>query len=1044
MKSKVFFFLSFMSFTLSVWTQKATITEKKIPMKTYMFSDPDPIPDIKKNYPYFRFDGFTNKSIQKKWNMVILENDYIQVYINTDVGGKIWGAIEKSTGGEFIYFNDVVKFRDVAQRGPWTSGGLEFNFGLMGHTSTCSTPQDYLTKENGDGSVSCIIGALDLHTNTKWNVEINLQKDKAFFEVRSSWFNTTNLPVTHYHYSNAAAKAGGDLELIYPGDHYVGHSGEVGTWPYENGKDISFYKENNFGTYKSYHVVNSYSNFMGGYWHDDNFGFGNIRDFDKMPGRKIWIWGLSGEGMIWENLLTDTKGQYIEFQNGSTFNQAMEKSSLTPFKHREFTPYDSDLSSELYFPLVNTGGMVMATEHAILNVTQLDNDNIRVKLSALAPLDTSLSIKSFNKNLSRHIKLEPLELYTWDIEVPHNQEFEITLGNSLLQYYSNKKHLITNRPIHPNEDFDWNSAVGMFTKGIESEKQYAGLKNGNRPLQLSQEFYLKSLALDPAFSPTLNRLAYNHYRMMQYDIALEYAKKSLAINTYDPEANYIFGLISSKLEQFSNAMGGFAIASQSTAYRTAAYTEMAKRHIVEENYHKAIELCDKALAFNQGNIIALEIKAISLRLQNKLGPAKEVLSKISDLDNTSTFATHERSLIDDENLIDLNSLITNELKEESFIDLALKYKTYGLRSESVNILRSSPKNAKVLLWLASLDRINQTEWLNATVNASPYFIFPYRAETYEAIQKLMKLTDHWSLKYYASLILWKKERIGEAKKLMRQCGNQPEFVPFYLAKAKLFKDEPKEFGLAIEFAKNIAPNNWRVNLFLIDHYFERKEFAKAAKIAKGSYDQNHELSILGMRYAKALLKSNNARESLEFLKDFEVIPFEGATEGRKIYRQAHLELAIKALKTKDYHSAIDHAKKALIWPLSLGAGKPYDPDERLENSILAYSYEQLGNSKRAKRYNERVINHGFDPKIDKNSLLLLQCLAIQKKNGLKEALSLANKALEEDTDNIVHQWVKARIKGEIQDAVYFANLINSNPKTDEFQMLTNFLESINK
>ena len=43
------------------------------------------------------------------------------------------------------------KFRDVAMRGPWTSGGIETNFGVIGHAPTCSTPVDYLVRENEDG-----------------------------------------------------------------------------------------------------------------------------------------------------------------------------------------------------------------------------------------------------------------------------------------------------------------------------------------------------------------------------------------------------------------------------------------------------------------------------------------------------------------------------------------------------------------------------------------------------------------------------------------------------------------------------------------------------------------------------------------------------------------------------------------------------------------------------------------------------------------------------------------------------------------------------
>ncbi len=136
-----------------VCAQKATISEQYIDFKTYMFSDPDPVPTPGRIYPYFYFNGYTNSPVLKKWKMVVLENDFIKVFVCPDIGGKVWGAIEKSTGKEFLYFNNVVKFRDVAMRGAWTSGGLEYNFGDIGHIPTCATPVDYINKEYPDGSV---------------------------------------------------------------------------------------------------------------------------------------------------------------------------------------------------------------------------------------------------------------------------------------------------------------------------------------------------------------------------------------------------------------------------------------------------------------------------------------------------------------------------------------------------------------------------------------------------------------------------------------------------------------------------------------------------------------------------------------------------------------------------------------------------------------------------------------------------------------------------------------------------------------------------
>lgn len=89
-----------------------TITRQKI--KTYPFSDPDPVPALAhqkaKNpdatiYPYTRFEGFSKEAVEREWTVVRLENPYLVVEILPEVGGKIWGAREKSTGREFIYTN---------------------------------------------------------------------------------------------------------------------------------------------------------------------------------------------------------------------------------------------------------------------------------------------------------------------------------------------------------------------------------------------------------------------------------------------------------------------------------------------------------------------------------------------------------------------------------------------------------------------------------------------------------------------------------------------------------------------------------------------------------------------------------------------------------------------------------------------------------------------------------------------------------------------------------------------------------------------------
>ena len=1004
MKTALALIILLMGSGICVEAQKATISEQKVNMKTFMYSDPNPVPDMSKNYPYYRFDGFTNKAIDKEWNMVIMENPYVKVFIATEIGGKIWGAIEKSTGGEFLYFNDVVKFRDVAHRGPWTSGGLEYNFGIMSHVSTCATPQDYIISENPDGSVSCTIGAMDLHTQTKWNVEVILPKDKAFVKTRASWFNTNNIPVSFYHYMNAAAKTKGNLEFIYPGSHHIGHSGNVGEWPVDNGRDISFYENNNFGSYKSYHVLNAYSDYMGGYWHDDNFGFGHLVDYADLPGKKLWIWGLSQQGMIWEDLLTETKGQYIEFQSGKSFNQAMTLSSLTPFKHSEFIPYDSDITTELWYPLKETGGMVAASEYGVLNVIR-NKDQIEIVLSALQNLTTQIAINSDGGLVKQEeVLLKPLELYNTTIPLDEKVDFTIELGEELLFYSSKREDLIIDRPLYPNEDFDWDSAVGLFTLGLEMEKQQS-YTSGRHANNLAHEYYLKSLEKDPAYAPALNRLALSYYRRVDYQKALNYVLKSLAIDTYDPEANYLFGLINRKLGKNTNAKSGFSIATQSPLYRSAAYTEMASLHLVEGKYKKAEDNAEKALVFNSNNITALEILALVYRHEGNQDKVSETLDNIYGLDKTSTFHKYMTIIKANGDLSELNQLITNELPYESYIELAVKLYNYGYPDESIHVLESAPENTLITLWLAYLDTSDQKELLQSGLNASADFVFPYRDETLVMLEQLRTINDHWKLRYYTSLIYWKKGCVEKAEELFLENGDEPDYAPYYLAKADIFKDNDELRKDALEKARIHDSKSWRVNNAWVEEYLNDGDYALAADLAKKVFRENPERSVLGLNYAIALLNLGEYKKCISFLESFELIPFEGATMGRNVYHEVCVRAALEEMKKKKYKTAITYAQKALLWPVNLGSGKPYNPDERIENFILAYCSERSGRNSDADEFYSRVIDYGPSKNSMDNPLLYLQVLALENTGNENHAQELLEKAKHDYPDSKYIEWI---------------------------------------
>ena len=331
------------------------VSTQEVELRTYPFSDPDPVPATsEKRYPYFRYDGSTDVAETRKWKTVVLDNGRIEVTVMPEVGGKVWRAYDKVAKREFLYTNHVMKFRDIAVRGPWLSGGIEFNFGIIGHSPCTSTPVDWCVRENADGSASCFVGCLELVTRTWWQVEVLLRPDADEFETRTVWWNGSGMPAPYYHWMNAAYSLRGDPEFLFPGETAVGHSGEIAirNWPLDSeGRDVSIYTNNAYGSSKSYHIVGGNGGFYGIWWRDAGYGSWHRSLPYAKYGRKIWLWALSRAGGIWEDLLTDGDGQYTELQSGRCFNQPASKSAKSPFKHPVFIPGTTETFTDRWGPM---------------------------------------------------------------------------------------------------------------------------------------------------------------------------------------------------------------------------------------------------------------------------------------------------------------------------------------------------------------------------------------------------------------------------------------------------------------------------------------------------------------------------------------------------------------------------------------------------------------------------------------------------------------------------------------------------------------------
>ena len=72
-----------------------SVTVKDTVMRTYGYSDPDPVPRTGRIYPYHRYQSFALEGEDRLWKMVVLENDFLRVKIFPQIGGKIWSVYDK-------------------------------------------------------------------------------------------------------------------------------------------------------------------------------------------------------------------------------------------------------------------------------------------------------------------------------------------------------------------------------------------------------------------------------------------------------------------------------------------------------------------------------------------------------------------------------------------------------------------------------------------------------------------------------------------------------------------------------------------------------------------------------------------------------------------------------------------------------------------------------------------------------------------------------------------------------------------------------------
>ena len=826
----------------------ATVREEPLVLPTYGFGDPDPVPCTReKRYPYFRYDGSSAVAALRTWRSVVLENDRVKVTMLPEIGGKVWGAVDKKTGREFIYFNHAVKFRNIAMRGPWCSGGIEFNFGIMGHSPTTATPVDWCTRTNPDGSVSCFVSATEYINRTTWQVEVRLNPDEEQFHTYTTWFNGSNLCQPYYQWMTAAYTARGNPQLYFPGSAYIGHEGDAHAWPMDGkGRDLSRYGNNAFGASKSYHVLNGDNSFFAVWWPEA--GFGSIHSnavYDKY-GRKIWLWALSRAGGIWEDLLTDADGQYVELQSGRVFNQPSGETFRTPFKHPTFAPGATDIFHERW-GVVRDASALQAACAATSNFVE--------------------------------------------------------------------------RPLRAPAGFRWDTAYGHYVRGEQALRE--------RDDRQAETELNASLAAEPCFVPALDLLAEIALRRGHYGKVRALCARALAVNTYDPMANYLDGMaaLSAGACDLVRARERLGIAAYSPLCRAPAYVQTAFTYMREGDWTAAGEAADRALLANPLNRDALLVKIACARRAGR--PAEALKFVRQALQRWPLFQGAQYELQQLDSASDFRLHVRNELPAQSFLELALWYREAGLENEALQLLGYAVNSPIARILEADIHRRNDRSEACARALAAAEAcpaagVFPFRRETAGALRATIRGPHHWKFDYWNAVLSDAQGDETHARRLLNSAVAPDEAV-FFIFRARLRKGEARLADLYR--ALELDPASWRAYRDLAQHFEEAGDAEKMRLATEDGLAAAPDNNALQMLKAKALVKGGAFREAAEYLATLAILPSEHKDNAHAIWVDAWKGVAAEARAKGDAAAAAKAEARAAEYPENLGAGKPFPPED---------------------------------------------------------------------------------------------------------------------
>lgn len=938
-------------------------------------------------YPYPVIESISNEKIDREWNAVFIENEYIKVMVLPELGGRIQMAYDKIKQRHFVYYNHVIKPALVGLAGPWISGGIEFNW-PQHHRPSTYMPVDCTIRENADGSVTVWVNEMERMFHQRGMAAFTLRPGCAYLEIEGRLSNRTDVPQTFLWWANPAVSVNDHYRSVFPPDiNAVFDHGKraVSSFPiatgtyykmdYSAGVDIANYK--NIFVPTSYMGVNSKYNFEGGYECDTQAGMLHVASHHVSPGKKQWTWGNGDFGRAWDRNLTDEDGPYIELMAGVYTENQPDFSWLMPFEEKEFTQY--------FLPYRELGVVKNASKDFLLNIEPGGEGKATIKVFATSRQSVDIAIKDADGNtiFSESATLSPEEVYVRSVGIGSDSVDSLTLeiikdGRCALSWHAEPDEI---RPIPDAAEAalrpeEVKTVEQLYLTGLHLE-QY-------RHATFSPvDYYEEGLRRDPDDVRCNNALGLWYIRKGRFALAEKYLAKAVKTlkrrnpNPYDGEPIYNLGVALKYQGRLSEAYDCFYKATWNGAWQDAAYFACARISSIQGRPEDALYEVERSLRRNWFNAQARALKAFLLMRAGKQAEALD-LCRESIADDPFNFGCMwAQCLITGDDAVKDDFAALMRASSHNYDEIALDLCAGGLWREADCLWQLAIEQGAVTpmtyyyrgweqLQAGNSDQAKATFKLAA--EQCPDFCFPNRPEAILALTAAISINpDDAYARHYLGNLYYDKRQYDLAINYWEEAARlAPDYPTVWRNLALAYFNKRCDADKAVEMMRrafDLCPSDSRI-LMELDQLHKRLAHPHTDRLA---FLQAHPALIaerddLVLEEITLLNQTGRHAEAKDKLDAHIFHPWEGG-EGKvpAQYQIARVELAKQAIAEGEYKQALHLLKECLEYPHHLGEGKLHGAQENDFYYLMGACYDALGRHDEAKKCYQQATLGPIEP-----------------------------------------------------------------------------------